>query len=365
MGLNKKNKYYLMHKDTKVLKFDFYGNINILNKKFLPYGLYLEEKNDIETITNNALNIINWLARRVITIDRKYSKEIYNYLNIAQSSDDRTKAEFSILYHSLSLIDVYWVKIVEENIGFSKINLYDNSLSNAFVDIFLRGKGLTIDKKGLDSRDIGTSGQCPKAWVREKNKKLVLYKDGNVNEVKNEVLASNIISHFKIDAVNYTLEKYENKLVSRCNIITDKKYSLVNAFDLNIYCMNNNIDFYNYILKIDKYNYYMMNIIDYLIGNNDRHPNNWGVLIDNDTNKVIKLYSLMDFNKSFKDYKSIKGGKCLTVRDNMNQMDVAINSAKRIGLNLKRNISKNIFKDNVSKGDMFFKRLNTINESIK
>ena len=44
MGLNKKNKYYLMHKDKKVLKFDFYGNINILNKKFLPYGLYLEEK---------------------------------------------------------------------------------------------------------------------------------------------------------------------------------------------------------------------------------------------------------------------------------------------------------------------------------
>ena len=365
MGLNKKNKYYLMHKDKKVLQFDFYGNINILNKKFLPYGLYLEEKKDIEAITNNSLNIINWLARRVITIDRKYSKEIYNYLNIAQNSDDRTKAEFSILYHSLSLTDVYWVKYIEENVNFSEINLYDNSLSNAFVDIFLRGKGLTIDKKGLDSKDISTSGQCPKAWVREKNKKLVLYKDGNISEVRNEVLASNIISHFEINAVNYTLGKYENKLVSKCNIITSKEYSLLNAFDLNIYCMNKGINFYEYILKIDKYDYYMMNIIDYLIGNNDRHPNNWGVLIDNNTNRVIKLYSLMDFNKSFKDYNNLKGGKCLTVKDDLNQMEVAIDSVKKIGLNLKRNISKNIFKDNVSKGDMFFKRLNKIKENIK
>ena len=41
------------------------------------------------------------------------------------------------------------------------------------------------------------------------NKKLVLYKHGNVNEVKNEVLASKIISCFKVDAVNYKLDTYK------------------------------------------------------------------------------------------------------------------------------------------------------------
>lgn len=360
MGLSFKDKYYLMHKDRKVVLFDFSGNVNILNKKFLPYGLYVEEKNDVETCTNNSLNIINWLARRVITIDRKYSKEIYNFLNIAQNSDDRTKAEFSISYHSLSFTDVYWVKGISEKISFSKINLYDNSLSNAFVDVFLRGKCLTIDKKDLDSKDISTSGQSQKAWVREKNKKLVLYKDGNANEVKNEVLASKIISCFKVEAVQYKIDTYEKKLVSKCDIITSKEYSLLNAFDLNIYCMNHDIDFYEYILKLDKYNYHMMNIIDYLIGNNDRHPNNWGVLIDNKTNKILRLYSLMDFNKSFKNYNNLKGGKCLTTKESMSQMDAAVEAVKIIGINLNKSTTFRYFNYNKAKSRIFFKRLNQI-----
>ena len=365
MGLSFKEKYYLMHKDRKVVFFDFGGNVKILNKKFLPYGLYIEEKNDVETCTNNSLNITNWLARRVITIDRKYSKEIYNFLNIAQNSDDRTKAEFSISYHSLSLADVYWVKGIDEKISFNKINLYDNSLSNAFVDVFLRGKGLTIDKKDLDSKDISTSGQCPKAWVREKNKKLVLYKDGNVNEVKNEVLASKIVSCFKVNAVQYRLDTYEKKLVSKCDIITSKEYSLLNAFDLKIYCMNHDIDFYEYILKLDKYNYHMMNIIDYLIGNNDRHPNNWGVLIDNRTNKILRLYSLMDFNKAFKNYNNISGGKCLTTKESMSQMEAAVEAVKAIGIKLMKNIAKEYFVNNSAKRIMFLKRLNKLKSSIE
>lgn len=357
MSLVLNKKYYLMHKDRKVIQFDFYGNIKILNKKFMPYGLYVEEKYDVETCTNNSLNIINWLARRVITIDRKYSKEIYNFLNIAQNSDDRTKAELSISYHSLSLTDVYWVKGIDEKTSFNKINLYDNSLSNAFVDVFLRGKGLTINKDNLDSKDISTSGQCPKAWIREKNKKLVLYKDGNASEVKNEVLASKIVSCFKVDAVKYLLDKYDNKYVSKCDIITSKEYSILNAFDLKIYCMNNEIDFFDYIMKLDKYNYHMMNIIDYLIGNNDRHPNNWGVMIDNKTNKILRLYSLMDFNKAFKNYKNLTGGKCLTTRESMSQLEAAVEAVNTVGLNLKKSIPKNVFEGNNVKSLMFFKRL--------
>ena len=40
------------------------------------------------------------------------------------------------------------------------------------------------------------------------------------------------------------------------------------------------------ILKLDAYNYYMMNIIDYLTGNTDRHWGNWGVLVDNEPESV-------------------------------------------------------------------------------
>ena len=33
-----------------------------------------------------------------------------------------------------------------------------------------------------------------------------------------------------------------------------------------------------------------MNILDYLVGNIDRHPENWGFLVDNETNDYISLY---------------------------------------------------------------------------
>ena len=363
-GSARTTSYFLMHKDKKVLSFDFYGNIKIFDKKFLPYGLYIEEQDDVGTKTNNMLNIINWLSRRVITIDRKYRKEIYNFLNLAQNSDDRTRALFSISYHSLSLTDVYWVKDQNEIVSFSKINLYDNSLSNSFVDVFLRGKGFTLSKDDLDSRDIGTSGQCPKAWYRNKDKELFLYKDGKSSDVSNEIIASKIVEHFKIDFVKYTKAKYANKIVSKCKIISNKGYSLLNSFDLKIYCLNHDIDFYDYIDRIDGYSYYMLNIIDYLIGNNDRHPNNWGVLIDNKSNKVVKLYPLMDFNKAFNDYKDLKGAKCLTVDKNTCQLDAAVIAVKKVGLNLKLKIPSSVFEGNKSRETMFRKRLQKLRQVV-
>lgn len=46
-----------------------------------------------------------------------------------------------------------------------------------------------------------------------------------------------------------------------------------------VYCMNKEKDTKKYILNLDKRAYYMMNIVDYLIGNTDRHWGNWSVLV--------------------------------------------------------------------------------------
>ncbi len=73
----------------------------------------------------------------------------------------------------------------------------------------------------------------------------------------------------------------------------------------------------------------MMNIIDYLIGNTDRHLRNWGFWINNDDNIPGRLFSLMDFNRSFRSSDCIEGinqGKRL-------QMEAAINGVQEIGLN--------------------------------
>ena len=56
--------------------------------------------------------------------------------------------------------------------------------------------------------------------------------------------------------------------------MTSKRYAIVSKEVFEIYAVNHGIDAMKYILDLDGYSYYMMNILDYLIGNTDRHWRN-------------------------------------------------------------------------------------------
>ena len=76
-----------------------------------------------------------------------------------------------------------------------------------------------------------------------------------------------------------------------------------------------------------------MNILVYLIGNTDRHPENRGFLIDNDTNQWFSLYPVMDFNQSFLAYDTIEGVSCKPLFPAVvTQKEAAIDAVKHIGL---------------------------------
>ena len=130
-----------------------------------------------------------------------------------------------------------------------------------------------------------------------------------------------------------------------------------------IYLQNHGMSVKEYILQLDSYNYYMMNIVDYLVGNTDRHWSNWGVLVDNRTNAPVRLYDLMDFNKAFGSYDTIEGANCLTSKflegKMQTQRDAAIEAVNKIGLNQIEKVRDGWFKDN-SIGTMFFERLKVL-----
>ena len=128
---------------------------------------------------------------------------------------------------------------------------------------------------------------------------------------------------------------------------------------VDVYCTNHDIDKLEYVLKKDSYSYYMMNIIDYLIGNTDRHWGNWGFFVDNSTNKMQKLYSLMDFNKSFLSYDTVNGAKCQTTDKKITQREAAIEAVQKVGLNQISEIQKEWF-TNKAECEMFFKRLDIL-----
>lgn len=355
--------YTIMHGNQKVVKIYRDGSYKIYSKKMMPYNLYLEpaEEGDIEIRVQNLDNFYYWCASRVLTLDREYAKEILNSIGARQASTDRERAQIALSYHCLSLMDIYWTKENYERQDFNRINLFQNHLEKAFVDVTLRGKQMTIQNSHLIADDLGTQGCYPKAWIRKEDS-FWLMKDGGIDLVENELLASKICRCFEVNQVFYEEDFYDRQKVSVSKIITTLDVSIVSMEVFEVYAMNHDIDKMEFLLKLDGYSFYMMNIIDYLIGNTDRHWGNWGLLIDNKTNKPIRLYDLMDFNKAFQAYHNIEGANCLTTEKKQTQKEAAVEAVKQVGLNQIKEISPLWFQDNLRR-KMFYDRLNLLREN--
>lgn len=349
--------YTIMHGDQKAASIRRDGTCTIYSPKLMPYNLYLisTPQDDIDTRVQNLDNFYYWCASRVLTLDRAYAKEILNSIGATQATTDRERAQIALSYHCLSLMDIYWTKEHYERQDFHSINLFVNHLEKAFIDVTLRGKQMTIQNSHLIADDLGTQGCYPKAWVRREDN-FWLMKDGGLDLVENELLASRICRCFRVSQVLYEEDFYDGQKVSISKIITSLNESIVAMESFELYAMNHGIDKMQYILNLDGYSYYMMNILDYLIGNTDRHWGNWGMLIDNKSNQPIRLYDLMDFNKAFQAYDKIEGANCLTTKKNQTQKETAIEAVKNIGLNQTREISPQWFNDNARK-NMFYERL--------
>lgn len=90
-----------------------------------------------------------------MSLDRKYAKEILNSIGMAQAMTDRDRAKISLSYHCVSLTDIYWVKEKNEEVSFESLNLYDNSLNKAIVELPLGGKPMTVTNQEL-APDLST-----------------------------------------------------------------------------------------------------------------------------------------------------------------------------------------------------------------
>lgn len=352
----KNDVYEIMHQDRKVARIDRAGHCKVYFKSFMPYNLYLEEEEDIDTLVNNITNFYYWCSTRVLTLDRVYAKEILNSIGMWQAVTDRERAKIALTYRCASLTDVFWVKKFGETVRFSEINLYENHLDNTFIDISLRGKQYTAENKAL-ARDLATNGCFPKAWQRTENG-FRLLKDGGKEVVERELLASQICRCFDVEQVYYERDFFDSEEVSVSDNITSREYSIVSMEAFEVYCMNKEKDVKKYILNLDKHAYYMMNIIDYLIGNTDRHWGNWGVLVKNSTNKPVSLHKLMDFNQAFHAYDTLEGANCQTLfGHHATQKEAAEEAVKKIGLNQIKPVNKTYFKNLPQYQEMFFRRL--------
>lgn len=338
--------YHVMHMENCVAQVSTAGECKIYLEDFMPYDLVLEESDDFDDRINNVTNFYYWCASRMLTLDRTYAKEILNSIGVSQSVTDRERAQIALSYHCLSLLDVFWVKGEKENIRFEDINLYTHSLSNALVDIALRGHQMTVTNAHLLANDLSTGGCYPKAWVR-KDDGFYLYKDGGQDAVEREVLASKICRCFDCHQVLYEQGMFENEPVSISKIMTSQRYSLVTYAAYDVYCTNHDWNTLDKILELDAHGYYMMNILDYLVGN--------------ETNQPIRLHDLMDFNRAFQQYDTLDGANCLTVgKRHLRQREAAMEAVQKIGLNQIAPVEDVVFAEREDWKKVYYCRIETM-----
>lgn len=362
--------FTVMHKDRRVASLREDGTCTIYSRRYMPYNLYLEhaEADDLDERLNNLNNFYYWCSSRVLSLDRKYAKEILNSIGAKQAVTDRDRAGIAISYHCLSLMDVFWVKQNREPVTFSDLSLFRNSLSGAFADVSLNGRQLTVQNSEMlrpqdATGDVSTSGVAPKAWIREKDT-FYLLKNGDDRDVQAELLASRIVRCFKVDSVLYERAVFDGKVVSKSHIITSEQRGIVSMEYVDVYCTNHGLNRDRFVLDRDGYTYHMMNVVDYLVGNTDRHWGNWGFFMDGNTNALGKLYPLMDFNKAFLAYETLDGARCQTNSKGQTQLEAALEAVQAEGLNQIEEVLPEWF-TNVGIRNMFFKRLELLKNAEK
>ena len=293
----------LMNKDTEVLEFsleDMY--LRVINNNLLPYELkdYIKTTNPSnfkKSVTDISV-FKDFLASRVILLSRENAKAILNVAALPQSLKMEDRIKIVMACHGLSMIDNFWIRDDRDDRSFDDVNLRKNKLSSVCYEIALLGKNISATSRELIP-ELSTLGMSPKCWVRE-NGTVKLIKTDKMKGLAGtlaEIEASRILSFTGANVVKYNRIDKDGLIMSSSDCISTDDLSLVHASSIRDWCMHTDIDFLDYVCSKFKTEFANMIVADYVIGNTDRHFENWGFLVD--CNNDIKAFApLYDFDLS-------------------------------------------------------------------
>ncbi len=300
-------KCVLMNKNTEVLLVEYNTNFGIfdrmyeiINIDYAPLLLknYYEEEKD-ELVLLNRLT--EWFKGRGIPSWRDKLDLLLHRLNIETADELLDKA------FGLSLSDQYWLKPYDNDLKYDDVNFFDNDFDYAeFLEASLSLNSTMITKEAsLKTPNNTTDGMLKKAWIIEGDTRYLL-KGGYKNEILqpfNEVLASEICKRLGFKHVEYSLDTYKDTVVSKCPCFITKDTELVTGYQIRNHMQrhNNYEDYEDYIKVLENHGIKNareqmenMYILDFLIMNEDRHLNNFGIIRDVNTLKWLSVAPIFD-----------------------------------------------------------------------
>jgi len=294
--------YILKHFDTTLIKFNLSSSaIEGLSVEILEIDNRYKSLFPIDLeIKNNGL--LQWLKRRVIPKNRAFVESFLAKLGLSVND---TKGIINIC-KGLSLNDSYW--IVDETFdgSFEKYNLYENRFDRILSAIAYTGYGDTIRSDFASTPELTTDGMLAKCW-RRINGKITLYKTGTAgaantgNEPYSEFYAFQIAETMGLNAVEYKLSKWKGQLCSTCELFTNKKRSYIPTGRI-VTGWGAVIEYYKELGESYYESLIDMLIFDAVICNVDRHFSNFGLIVDNKTNKIVDTAPIFDNGLSLFNY---------------------------------------------------------------
>ena len=293
----------LMHRRVEVAKLELDDETGIIRKiesvmsaEHLPVGVPV--KGGIAD--RHELN--KWWADRSIPASRSGVREALETLNLTD-----TKI-LLIRCFGLSLSDQYWIRPEGTGLTWEKINFFDNPFSDDMGDV-LFGKPKINEDFDFSSPDNTSDGYLKKRWKIANGKRCLIKGGSNLERQQpfNEVIASKIMDRLGIDHVPYNIIWEDGEPYSVCEDFVTRDTELISAWRImQTQKKDNSTSVYQHFVNcckslgapgvvpaLDR-----MIVLDYIIANEDRHLNNFGLLRNAETLEWLGFAPIYDSGSS-------------------------------------------------------------------
>lgn len=347
-------KCVLMHKEVPVAKLDLDEVLcgirkidEVYNAEHLPVGIHIKHG----LVDRAELN--EWWVDRSIPASRSGVKKALEALNISSTRALVTKC------FGLSLSDQYWIKPTErKDLSWKDINFFEHPFSEDIGDVLL-GKAVKKDAFDFHSPDNTSDGCLKKRWKIIDGRRC-LVKAGSAPlmlQPFNEVVATVIMEKLRVPHVPYWLiwddevpysvcEDFitsDTELVSAWRVMqTVKKDNSTSVYRHYINCCEN-LGIENIVHAVDQ-----MIVVDYIIANEDRHLNNFGLVRNATTLEWVGVAPVFDsgsslgYDKMPAQILSGKGVECKPFKKKHEEQILLVSSFDWIDFEALKNIEKDI-----------------------
>ena len=296
--------YTLMHKNIPVADITIYeesGTIlsvdNTYNIDHLPIGVHFRHNSFVDKRELNG-----WFRERCIPAMRTDASRLLTRLNL------HSLKQLVLYGNGLCLSDNYWIKPKDSLQIWEDVNFFDNAFSEDVGNLLL-GIEPSSHTPDLCSPDNTTEG-CWKKGGKILDSKRCLVKGGEppyFQQPINEVIATLAMKRLGVPHIPYSLTWINGEPYSVCEDFVTPNTELVTAWRvMQIRPKANHHGYYlHYATLCEEHGIAdirraldEMIVVDYIITNEDRHFNNFGIIRNSDTLEWIGAAPIFDSGTS-------------------------------------------------------------------